>query len=73
MKNKTNLHNCPICNGNSIKRCKGSLSIHVKNKPISIPDIEYFLCIDCKETFTDADNESKIDLFLKKKHSGRVA
>jgi len=56
---------CPICESKKIKKKIGNFEVLVENKEIVVPDITFFICTECKEKFTDVENEIKIDDFIK--------
>lgn len=62
---------CPICGSRRIKRVTGPLEVHIKRKTVTVPGIEYHRCEKCEETFTDIENERRIDAFLsrQRKHA----
>jgi len=62
---KPNFSFCPICENNKIKKKSGNFEFLIEKKKIVVPDITFFICTDCKEKFTDVENEIKIDDFIK--------
>jgi YgiT-type zinc finger domain-containing protein len=64
---------CISCDSESIRRRKGIFPASVGGATVDIPDIEYYVCGKCGETFLDLDNESKIDLFLAQRREQALA
>jgi len=58
---------CPSCGSRKVKKVRGVLEVRGKKKNISVPDIEYHRCSQCEETFTDIENEKRIDAYLSRK------
>ena len=60
---------CIACQSDNIQKVRDAFQITVAGKKMKVPDIEYFVCLQCGEQFMDLDNESKIDAYLKRKHA----
>ena len=67
MNNKINI--CISCGSKKIEKCRDELSIAIKGRVQKVPNIEYYACLSCGEKFTDIENETKIDVFLKNKRA----
>jgi YgiT-type zinc finger domain-containing protein len=55
---------CISCQSDKIKKKRGMFPATVRGESVKIPDIEYYICSQCGETFLDLDNETKIDLYI---------
>jgi YgiT-type zinc finger domain-containing protein len=60
---------CIACQSDNIQKVRGAFQITIEGKKMKIPDLEYYVCSQCGEQFMDLDNESKIDVYLKRKRA----
>lgn len=52
---------CPICDSKKIKKVIGDLSVCRHRIRTTVRGVVYYLCQNCGEILTDAENEIKID------------
>lgn len=55
---------CIACQSDKIRRKRGLFPVTVHGEMVKVPDVEYYACSKCGETFLDLDNETKIDIHL---------
>lgn len=54
--------NCPSCGKKKAKKIVGNFNL---TKSTTIPNIEYYICLNCDEKLTDAKNEEKIEQYIR--------
>jgi YgiT-type zinc finger domain-containing protein len=64
---------CISCHSDKIVKKRGAFPAPIRGKTVKIPNVEYYVCSQCGETFLDLDNETKIDLYLEQHRMGPVA
>jgi YgiT-type zinc finger domain-containing protein len=64
---------CISCQSEKIRKKRGALPLTVHGKVVKIPNVEWYECAQCGETFLDLDNESKIDAYLERQRTSTVS
>ena len=64
---------CIACESDKIRRKRGLFPATVHGETVKIPNMEYYVCSACGETFLDLENETKIDLYLEQHRPRAVA
>ncbi len=64
---------CISCQSEKIRKKRGAFPVTVHGKAVKIPNVEWYECAQCGETFLDLDNESKIDVYLERHRAGTVS
>ena len=62
---------CISCGSDKLQKKRRGFPVTVHGTALKIPNIEFYLCSQCGETFLDLDNETKLDLYLKRRRTNK--
>jgi len=58
---KLNIKTCPSCEGTKIKKVRGSWTGNFKGQAYTVPNLEFFECLDCGEKIYDREAMREIE------------
>lgn len=64
---------CISCGNDKLQKKRRGFRVTVHGKTLNVPNIEFYVCSRCGETFLDLDNETKVDLFLKQRRTTPIS
>jgi YgiT-type zinc finger domain-containing protein len=70
MHNEFNITTCPICDSKAIHKKKGTIIQTIKDRRISIPNVEHWFCENCGERLYPPFSVDLMSKYIKS-HSGR--
>ncbi|MBU4273733.1 MAG: YgiT-type zinc finger protein [Planctomycetes bacterium] len=60
---------CISCGSDKLEKKRRGFPVTVHGTALKVPNIEFYTCSRCGETFLDLDNETKLDLYLKRRRT----
>ena len=60
---------CISCGSDTLQKKRRGFPVTVHGTTLKVPNIEFYVCSRCGETFLDLDNETKVDLYLKQQRT----